>query len=237
MKLVRGNALSAWSRLRIRVMGFSLRERMVAATIAVILFSGIILVQWAFFNQKGIWMGDLFFRKMSDTRYVASADRFQNIGSPVIVELEPEYGYRVKWPGYEWYGRIVRNHLVNEDGESIEPRQFPFWGKIPNTKSHDEESHESYFLYALSKMEDGFLEPLGYSHPPYAEGPALLFLLLGFLSPDAMHRVKGFFSHDYQYSLNEEERQHLRFSYFVGIVFSLPIQLLFYAFRIVSNWA
>lgn len=236
MKVAWVNARASWSGLRARVGAFSLRERIITTLIAIVIFAGSYLVLWGFFNQQGIWMGDLFFRKVSEDRYEASGHRYPEIGSTVAVELEPGLVFRVKWQGYEWHGAWENMHFVDDDGKIIAPQQLPFWQKMPGMYQDYIELHESYFMYRLASMGAGHLEPLGYAYIPYGGSTILAVLLFWYLSPGGVHRIRGMVSNHYAYELTVEERQRMQFSAFVGIIFIVAFQLFYTSQRIISNW-
>lgn len=239
MKVAWANARASWSCLRARVGAFSLRERIATAAVAIALLAVIYLALWAFLNQQGIWMGDLFFRKVGENRYEASAQRFQGIGSTVAVETEPGCGYRVQWNGYDWHGTIINHHLVDDDGNIIASQQLPFWGKVPNSSEDNEILHEDYFIYILDGMSANDLEPLGrISNTMFPlififYLPAILFV---YLFPGGVHRIRCAIAGDYPDGLTPEERQRMQFSAFLAFAFIVALGLFDTAQTIISNW-
>lgn len=237
MKVAWANACASWSGLRARVGAFSLRERIITSIIAIVIFAGSYLALWGFLNQQGIWMGDLFFRKVSDDRYEASAHRYPEIGSTVTVELKPFYWYRVSWNGYEWNGVLVNDHLIGIDGKIITSQQMPFWGKVPNSYEDEETLHESYFILILVRMSSSDLEPLGnISRMPFPIILIFLVLLFGYLSPGGVHRIRCIVSGDYPENLTIEERQSMQSSAFSSIVIVVALVLIYTAQYIIFNW-
>ena len=138
-----------WSRFRVQVGEFTLCKRVVAVCIAIAFSFSLSIAHWGFFDQQGVWIGSLFFRKVSDNRYEASAFRNPEINTQVTLELEPNDGYRIKWNGYEWFGRMTNDHLVDDHGNIIPVKQMPFWQKEPSISRYGEEYHEPYFMWKL----------------------------------------------------------------------------------------
>jgi hypothetical protein len=225
---------SKWSRFRATVGAFTLRERIIAALIVITVSTASYLAYWAFFNQQGIWMGDLFFRKVSDNQYQASASRFPDIGSTVTVELEDYNKCHVIWEGYEWYGRAGDRHLFDEKGNIIPASQLPFWNKVPYVYE-EEELHELYFLLILARMRADDVKPLGHAYPPVFLLLTFIFLLK-FFFPDTAHRLHGMVSPDFAYPLDEEERQYNRFSSFITIVILVVMEIFSDMQSFLSNW-
>ncbi len=226
-----------WSRFRVRVQAFTLRKRLIAILIAIAIMSISTLSLWFFNSQQGIWIGSLFFRKVSDNRYESSALSNPEIDSRIIIELEQDNGYRVKWNGYEWYGLMTSDSFSDKYGNIIPVEQMPFWLKIPSISQDGLDYHKHYFMWKLLSMRAESFETLGQVDlAPCFLFFALLILALCYLFPNAGHRLHGIIFGDYSEPLNEEERRQIQFNNFIGGILLLAFAVIYVAQTIISNW-